>query len=502
MEENGKTRKFLERLANDPRTIKVLLVLICCLTVLLSALIVLAGFQARNARRMEQERAAVMAKAGEDLPQRSLLLNGYAEEDRLYISLADRDGAPLPEEALALRVRYPNGEVFSFMAEQGRLQLSRLPAGEYTVELPETARFAAAGPLYCTVYTDAYGGTSAQGTPVLDERGEQRYSYHFLLGPKGYLLSTQSHGESEVLPIDSDADGVPDYGLELVRVAAQEESGEGAAFWRKVRLFREDRHPVSDFAVELRPAFAEAEQPRGWQRVDGKMYYYSEAGYPLSGLQRIDGKLHYFDPQGVKARALGIDASYYNERIDWEMVKDQGIDFAIVRIGGRGWSSGALYGDIRSYEYLLGARKAGVKAGVYFYTTAVNAREAAEEARAALRSLKGLPLELPIFIDMEFSGEYPRGRADALNAAQRMEIIRSFCDTVRFAGYSAGIYSGQYFYQRNLYYPDLSQYTIWLANYTGYGELPDFSERYDIWQFSDRGTVPGVPGRADLNVMF
>ena len=75
-----------------------------------------------------------MAKAGEDLPQRSLLLNGYAEEDRLYISLADRDGAPLPEEALALRVRYPNGEVFSFMAEQGRLQLSRLPAGEYTYD--------------------------------------------------------------------------------------------------------------------------------------------------------------------------------------------------------------------------------------------------------------------------------------------------------------------------------------------------------------------------------
>ena len=148
------------------------------------------------------------------------------------------------------------------------------------------------------------------------------------------------------------------------------------------------------------------------------------------------------------------------------------------------------------------AQRAGVKTGVYFYTAAINTCEAMEEAQAALKSLNGIQLDLPIFIDMEFSGQFPWGRADQLTAAERLEVIRTFCETVRCAGYSAGIYSGQYFYQRSLYFPAVSGYTIWMANYTNYGQLPDFPDRYDIWQFTERGIVAGVPGRVDLNVVF
>ena len=159
-----------------------------------------------------------------------------------------------------------------------------------------------------------------------------------------------------------------------------------------------------------------AAQQIGWQRIGGSEYFFYEDGSCAVGLKQIDGKLYYFNQYGVKARSVGIDVSFYNNDIDWQLVKDQGIDFAIIRVGGRGWSSGKLYDDCRTREYLRGARSAGIKIGVYFYSTAVNPYEAVEEASAALKAVGGIPLDYPVFIDMEFSGEYPEGRADRPSA--------------------------------------------------------------------------------------
>ena len=504
MENNSNSKNKIQRIASDPRLIRFLLILIICLTVLLSALIVIAGVQARKERLMAQQMVSAIGDKQEAGEERSLELHAYVEENRLYATLRDGDNSvSLP---LTLRVRYPNGEVYYFDVQEEPLVLPQLQPGEYCVDLPAAAGYLSAGPIYCSVSDPTGIEGAANGDAVLDDQGNPRYRYRFLLGPNGRLLSTKTHRESDSLPLDCDGDGVPDYALELVRVmggngeeAALEQL---AAFWRKVPLIRQDNHPISDYAVEISPIVAPEGELGGWRMLDGKMYYLDRNGQPVTGLRRLEGKLYYFEPSGARVPALGIDASYYNEHIDWEMVKSQGIDFAIVRIGGRGWGSGALYGDLRSDEYLLGARKAGIQLGVYFYSMAVNVREAIEEARAAIQSLKGFRLDLPIFIDVEFSGNYPRGRADRLTAAQRTEIIRAFCETVGFAGYAPGIYSGQYFYERNLHYPSLADYRIWMANYTAYGELPDSALHYDIWQFSDRSTVPGVPGRADLNVMF
>ena len=73
----------------------------------------------------------------------------------------------------------------------------------------------------------------------------------------------------------------------------------------------------------------------GWQRDGEKIYYVNQDGARLTGLQRVDGRLHFFLPDGTRASALGVDVSYYNEDINWQQVRAQGIDFAIVRIGGR-----------------------------------------------------------------------------------------------------------------------------------------------------------------------
>ncbi len=250
------------------------------------------------------------------------------------------------------------------------------------------------------------------------------------------------------------------------------------------------------------PLPEKAEEPFGWKTVDGREYYVYEDGSFAVGLQKIGGKFYYFDLNGVKAGAVGIDVSFYNSEINWDLVKAQGIDFAIIRVGGRGWTGGLIYDDCRTHEFLRGAREAGIRIGVYFYSTAVNQEESMEEARYCLKAVGGIPLDFPIFIDMEFSGEYPHGRSDRLSPSQRAEIVTAFCEIVRNAGYEPGVYAGQNFLKACVDYFSVSRYTVWLASYTVDNKLPFFSKRYDIWQFSESGVVSGIEGDVDMNVIF
>lgn len=254
--------------------------------------------------------------------------------------------------------------------------------------------------------------------------------------------------------------------------------------------------------------FAEPESPEessdgsGWQNIAGSTYYYNDDGQCVTGLRLIDGQLHFFDQYGVKAETIGIDVSFYNEFIDWPAVAAQGIDFAILRAGGRGWETGLIYEDEWFLRNLTEARLAGIELGVYFYSTATNPAEAEAEAMYVLRCLSGARLELPIFIDMEYSGEYPRGRSDRLSNIERELIINAFCRRVMDEGYQAGVYSGQNYYKNNLDISSLSKYTLWLASYTRNARLPDFPGSYDIWQFTDSGRVNGISGIVDMNAGY
>ena len=238
----------------------------------------------------------------------------------------------------------------------------------------------------------------------------------------------------------------------------------------------------------------------GWVTADGKLFYL-EGGGAVTGLRLIDGKYCYFDRNGVKAARLGVDVSTYNEAIDWDRVRGQGISFAILRTGGRGWTSGSIYRDVRFERYLRDAEAAGMKLGVYFYSTALNEREAADEAHAVLAALRGRSLALPVYYDVELSGEFPKGRADGLLSGERTRNALAFCRVIESAGYRAGIYAGQYFYLDSINYQSLSRYGIWMASYTNDGLPPRSARPYQIWQFTDRGNVDGISGGVDMNVM-
>lgn len=228
----------------------------------------------------------------------------------------------------------------------------------------------------------------------------------------------------------------------------------------------------------------------GWQNIDGKMYYYDENGKYVVGKQIIGGVQYTFSQTGVRGGTLGVDVSVYQGNINWAKAKAAGIDFAIIRLGYRGWgSNGSLNIDAKFQTNLAGAKAAGIKVGVYFFSQAKTEVEAVEEASLCIKELGGKSLDLPIFIDTETAAG-GQGRADNLSVSERTAVCVAFCNTIRNAGYKAGVYSNKYFYTSRLNTSELLSYTIWLAewpsNYTPESK-PSYSGRYDIWQFSERG---------------
>lgn len=194
---------------------------------------------------------------------------------------------------------------------------------------------------------------------------------------------------------------------------------------------------------------------------------------------------------------LGIDVSKWNKEIDWEVVKAEGVDFAIIRCGYRGSAGGWLIEDPYFLKNLTGAKKAGIKVGVYFFTQAVDMAEAVEEASMAVSLLGGEKLDYPVFIDTEGAGG--NGRADNLDAGTRTAVVNAFCRTIENAGLTSGVYASRNWYLNNLNLDDLEDWKIWLAEYR---QTPEYDGRHDMWQYTSSGTVAGIEGRVDLNVSY
>ena len=221
-----------------------------------------------------------------------------------------------------------------------------------------------------------------------------------------------------------------------------------------------------------------------------------------TGLNLVDGKLYYQDMTGRRAAAIGVDISCFNRHVDWDALREQGVDFVILRVGGRGWGSGHIYIDKLFRDYFDAAKRAGLRVGVYFYSTAVNTREAVEEAEFVVSALRGAALDMPVYLDTEYSGSYPHGRADRLSTAARMDILSAFSAKIRQYGYSSGIYSGVYYIDHELDSSLLSGQSVWIANYTRNNALPAVNYHYDIWQYTESGHIRGISGAVDINVIL
>ena len=194
---------------------------------------------------------------------------------------------------------------------------------------------------------------------------------------------------------------------------------------------------------------------------------------------------------------VGIDVSKWNGIIDWDKVKNAGVQFAIVRAGYRGSVTGSLVEDPQFVANMKGAAAAGIPVGVYFFTQATDEKEAVEEASAVLELIRDFQLTYPVFIDTEGAGG--NGRADGLNAETRTLVCEAFCRTVENAGYTAGVYASRNWYNNNLQTARLENYHIWLAEYRS---VPLYQGYYKTWQYTSKGKVDGIEGRVDINITY
>ena len=194
----------------------------------------------------------------------------------------------------------------------------------------------------------------------------------------------------------------------------------------------------------------------------------------------------------------GIDVSEHQYDIDWEKVAADGIDFAMIRVGYRGSTAGQIYTDEYFEKNIAGATAAGLKVGVYFYSQAINAEEAAEEARFVVERLRGTNVSGPIAYDLEFYTA-DEARTDDLTGEQATQNALAFCDVIRQAGYEPVVYMNLHWAGSMYGMEALAHLPVWLASY---GPVPALDRGVTLWQYSESGVVDGVEGPVDLDLWF
>ncbi len=185
----------------------------------------------------------------------------------------------------------------------------------------------------------------------------------------------------------------------------------------------------------------------------------------------------------AQAAVSGIDVSSYQGAIDWNAVAASGVKFAMIRVGN------TKYGlDKYFTQNVVGANAAGIRVGVYVYSYALNATEAAADAQLAISAMGNLPISFPVAIDIEDPSQVN------LSTADQLSIVNTFCTMVYAAGYQPMVYSYKNWFATKL---GVTSWDHWVANYGGEMGFPG-----TMWQYSSKGAVPGVAGSCDVDYVM
>ena len=201
----------------------------------------------------------------------------------------------------------------------------------------------------------------------------------------------------------------------------------------------------------------------------------------------------------VKAGTIpGIDVSYYQGNIDWKQVKQSGIEFAIIRVGYRGYGEeGKMVEDKLFHQNIRGALDAGLKVGVYFFSQATSVEEALEEADFVLARIRQFDISLPVVFDWEYVSE--EARTANVDPRTLTDCYLAFCGKLEEEGYTPMPYFNSHQSRKMMYLTELEQYPFWLALYS---DRMTYPYRIEMWQYTDSGKVPGIEGNVDINLMF
>ncbi len=193
----------------------------------------------------------------------------------------------------------------------------------------------------------------------------------------------------------------------------------------------------------------------------------------------------------------GIDVSSHQNEIDWPKLAEAGVEFAIVRVGYRGYTDGNIFPDSRARENLSGALNAGLDVGIYFFSQAITEEEAREEARFVLEAIEGYEIRYPVLYDWE--GIQAEARTDQISGEEMTRFAQAFCEEITQAGYRAGVYFNQSYGYNSFDLYELRDYDFWLAEYA---DTQSFAYEVQLWQYDCEARLPGIECTVDLNLCY
>lgn len=207
-----------------------------------------------------------------------------------------------------------------------------------------------------------------------------------------------------------------------------------------------------------------------------------------------DGKLA-ASTQTTEIKA--IDISKYNTITNYtNMIKE--VPNVFIRVGYRSYEKGILTEDPLFKKHMDNCVANGATIGIYYYDQSINEAEAEEQAVWVVNKLQGYKIDLPVFIDSEYSNYEHNGRADNISKEQRTLNIIAFCEKIKSAGFTPGVYASDSWFKSMVEFDKLKNYIIWCARYST--NKPTIN-KYDIWQYGSEN-YSWATGAIDTNIIY
>ena len=225
--------------------------------------------------------------------------------------------------------------------------------------------------------------------------------------------------------------------------------------------------------------------------------YLPKNDYDYTNLVSQSGRMAYYTDSRVTSY-LGVTIDKYDDYVDFGLLRDDGIDYVMVRVGVRGYGTGTISLDEYYTDNISRANQAGLDVGIYFTSQAITVEEAMEEAIALIAVAQENKVTYPLAIDIGFILN-DTSRIEELTKAEKTEIIRTFADTIKEAGFNCVIHADKEFLIKEIDLSKFSDVDIWLDNN---GDLPDYPYAFTMWEYASNGSVNGISGPADMSISF
>lgn len=227
--------------------------------------------------------------------------------------------------------------------------------------------------------------------------------------------------------------------------------------------------------------------------------YLTKNTFDFTKMEDKAGLKRYME-NGRKTSYVGVDISKHTGKVSFDRIKAAGVDYVMIRIGSRGYSTGQISLDENFKENIEGAIAAELDVGIYFYSQAVSQDEAIQEVNFVVQNLEPYRahVKYPVAFNMGFVSN-DRSRIEGLSREDKTTVTSSFMEGIRASGYVPMIYGDKEWLIREIDLTKLQDYDIWLSQEE---EIPDYPYRYSMWQYNTDGVVNGIDGGADLNICF